>query len=160
MSEFWYDLEMLPLAARIGESWWFPLLESVHVLTAMFVVGSILFVDLRLLGVAATRYATSTFVREIVRWTWVVFAIAVISGLGMFITRASAYMTNRAFQAKLVLLALAAVNMAWFHFLGDRGIARSHGASHTTPSARLAGAFSLICWIGVTLAGRWTGHLS
>ena len=35
MTEFWSWLEMLPLAARIGESWWFPLLESIHVLTAI-----------------------------------------------------------------------------------------------------------------------------
>lgn len=160
MTDFWYGLEMLPLAARIGESWWFPLLESAHVLTAMFVVGSILFVDLRLLGVMAVRYPAQPFMREVIRWTWAAFAIAVVSGLGMFITRAGWYVLNRAFQVKLVLLALAALNMALFHYLGRRGLDRTSVAASTSASARLAGAVSLICWVGVTLAGRWTGHLS
>lgn len=160
MNEFWSWLEMLPLAARIGESWWFPLLESIHVLTAMFVVGSILFVDLRLIGLAAMRYPVTRFTRELLTWTWAAFALALVSGLGMFITRASAYMTNRAFQAKLVLLALAALNMILFHYVGQRNIAQWETTSRTSISARLAGAASLLCWAGVTLAGRWTGHLS
>ncbi len=160
MTEFWYRIEMLPLAARIGESWWFPLLESIHVLTAMFVVGAILFVDLRLLGVAAMRYPVTRFTRELLAWTWAAFALALASGLGMFITRASAYVANRAFQAKLVLLALAALNMILFHHLGRRDIARWDTAPRTSTVARLAGGASLLCWVGVTLAGRWTGHLS
>lgn len=159
MTEFWSWLELLPLAARIGESWWFPLLESIHVLTAMFVVGSILFVDLRLLGLAAMQYAASRFSRELLRWTWASFALAVLSGLGMFITRASWYATNRAFQIKVALLALAALNMLAFHVLGRRTQGRWDSAPTTTIGAKVAGFASLICWLGVTLAGRWTGHL-
>jgi len=159
MTEFWGWLEMLPLAGRIGESWWFPLLESIHVLTAMFVVGSILWVDLRLLGASGMRYAASRFTKELVSWTWGAFAIALISGFGMFMTRASWYVLNRAFQIKLLLLVLAAANMVLFHIWGARGIGQwDHGrpALH----ARIAGAASLVIWAGVTLAGRWTGHLS
>ena len=37
--QLWSSLEAWPLAAHIGETWWFPLLESLHVLTAAFVVG-------------------------------------------------------------------------------------------------------------------------
>lgn len=159
MSDFWAWLEMLPLAARIGESWWFPLLESIHVLTAMFVVGSILWVDLRLLGASGMRYAASRFTSELLSWTWGAFIVAVITGFGMFMTRASWYVMNRAFQIKLVLLVLAAANMALFHFWGAR---RIHSWDHERPivQARIAGAASLAIWIGVTLAGRWTGHLS
>ena len=42
LDEFWTWLEMQPLAAHIGETAWFPFLESVHVLSAMFVVGTVL----------------------------------------------------------------------------------------------------------------------
>jgi hypothetical protein len=160
MTEFWTWLEMLPLSARIGESWWFPLLESIHVLTAMFVVGSILFVDLRLLGLSAMRYPATRFTDELLRWTWACFAIAVVSGFGMFMTRAAWYVTNRAFQLKLLMLLLAALNMIVFHYVGNRDIQRWDAALATPPAARIAGAASLMLWAGVTLAGRWTGHLS
>lgn len=149
---------MLPLAARIGESWWFPLLESIHVLTAMFVIGSILWVDLRLLGAAGNRYPLRGYVRELLPWTWAAFVLALVTGFGMFMTRAAWYAVNPAFQLKVLMLALAALNMAAFHFWGQRGLEPS--ATAPSGAARLAGAFSLCLWVGVTLAGRWTGHLS
>jgi hypothetical protein len=149
---------MLPLALRIGESWWFPLLESIHVLTAMFVVGSILMVDLRLLGVAACRYPLSRFANELLPWTWAAFAIAVVTGLGMFITRASWYVLNWAFQLKLLMLLLAAVNMLVFQFLSSRTIAR-WDTSKPPNAARTAGAASIALWAAITLTGRWIGHL-
>jgi hypothetical protein len=160
MTEFWTWVEMLPLAARIGESWWFPLLESIHVLTAMFVVGSILFVDLRLIGWVAMRYSTTRFSAEILKWTWASFAIAFVTGVGMFMTRAGSYVLNRAFQIKLLLLGLAALNMIVFQAIGTRNIDRWDATTATSHAARFAGGVSLILWIGVTLAGRWTGHLS
>lgn len=158
MTPFLEWLEMLPLALRIGESWWFPLLESIHVLTAMFVVGSILWVDLRLLGFAANRYPVRNYLRELLGWTWVAFAIALVTGTGMFITRAQGYAVNRAFQIKLLLLVLAAVNMVLFHFWVQRDIERWNAAS-PSGAAKFAGATSLMLWMGITLAGRWTGHL-
>jgi hypothetical protein len=158
--DLWPWLEGLPLAAYIGESWWFPLLESIHVLTATFLVGSILMVDLRLLGLAATKYPVSRIVKETVPWTYSASVISVISGLGMFITRASHYVDNRAFQVKLLLLVLAGLNMAVFHLATSRGLGQRDTAVMTTTGARFAGASSLVLWLGVMLAGRWIGHLN
>lgn len=159
LDALWTTLESTPLAARIGESWWFPLLESIHVLTAMFVVATVMLVDLRLLGWGAMSYPLQRFSRELLKWTWGSFALAVASGAGMFITRASWYVANIAFQWKLALLALAAVNMALFHFLTARE-ASQWEMQQPVARVRYAGAMSLVIWIGVTLAGRWTGHLS
>jgi len=158
--EFLTWLENLPLSARIGESWWFPLLESVHVVGITLVVGSILMVDLRLLGVAARSYAVSRVSKEMVPWTWGAFAVSVITGIGMFMTRAQHYMENPAFQVKLWLLLLAGVNMVALHFVGLRHIAQWDTERKTPGLAKLAGALSLVVWTGVLLAGRWTGHLS
>lgn len=158
--DLWTWLESLPLAAHIGESWWFPFLESIHVLTGTFVVGSILMVDLRLLGVAARRHAVSRIVREVVPWTLGACTISILAGLGLFITRASHYAENPAFLVKMVLLVLAGFNMAVFHVATTRNIARWDTAATTTWSSRVAGASSLLLWIGVMLAGRWIGHLS
>ena len=159
LADLWAWLENLPLASRIGESWWFPLLESFHVLTATFVLGTILMVDLRLLGLAARQQAVTRISRELIPWSWGAFAIALVTGIGMFMTRAGTYMENPAFQIKLVLLALAGVNMAAFHFGTFRRIAQWDTAAMPTVAARFAGAASLLVWAAVMLAGRWVGHL-
>ena len=66
----WIDVENWPISWEIGGTSWFPFLESIHVIAAAFVVGSILMVDLRLLGIAAVKYSISTLSKELVPWTW------------------------------------------------------------------------------------------
>jgi len=145
---------------KIGESWWFPLLESIHVLAATFLVGSILMVDLRLLGIAARGYLVARIVREVVPWTYAASVFSIITGAALFITRASSYADNRGFQIKMVLLVFAGLNMAVFHLITARGVERADEAGITTGTSRFAGACSLLLWIGILLAGRWIGHLS
>jgi hypothetical protein len=158
--ELWTNIEMWPLSAHIGETWWFPLLESIHVLMATFVVGSILMIDLRLLGVAARQQLVTRMLKEVVPWTWGAFLLSALAGLGLFITRASAYVANPAMQIKLVLLVLAGINMAVLHFVTLKDVGRWDSAAVTSTAAKIAGSSSLLLWIGVMLAGRWIGHLS
>jgi len=157
--EFWDWIQGLPLSQYIGFSYWFPLLESIHVLAVTLVVGSIVWVDLRLLGVAGLSYPASRMARELIPWTWAAFCVAAVTGTGLFATRAGAYLENPAFQIKLGLLLLAFVNMTVFQFRTFRDIASWDTASVPPRSAKLAGAASLLLWAGVVLAGRWTGHI-
>jgi hypothetical protein len=160
LPELWSWIESLPIAAHIGATWWFPFLESIHVVASTFVVGSILMVDLRLLGLAACRYPVSRVTREVIPWTIAAFALSTVTGAGMFISQASRYAGNRAFQVKLVLLVFAVLNMIYFHLRTSRGVARWDSGAATIPAARVAGACSLALWIAIVLAGRWIGHLS
>lgn len=157
--EFWLWLQSLPLSEYIGFTAWFPFLESLHVLAVGLLVGSILMVDLRLLGVAALPYGASRMTRELIPWSWAAFAVAAVTGTGLFLTRASAYVENTPFQIKFLLIVLAGVNMAVFQFRTFKGIESWDRAARPPLEARLAGGASLLLWAGVVLAGRWTGHV-
>ena len=156
---FWMWVQDHPISQHIGFTWWFPLLESIHVIGIGLVVGSIMTVDLRLLGLTATRYPASQVVRKLVPWTWAAFVVAAVTGLGMFVTRAPAYVDNTAFQIKFLLLPLAFANMAYFQFRTFKGVAGWDTAHETPEAARFAGAASLALWAGIVIAGRWIGHL-
>ena len=155
----WQWMQDHPLSQHIGFTWWFPLLESIHVIGIGLVVGSIMTVDLRLLGLAALRYPVSRMARTLLPWTWAAFVVAAITGFGMFVTRAPAYVENPAFQIKFLLLPLAFVNMAIFHLWTYRDIAAWDTAQELPPAARVAGGASLALWAGIIIAGRWTGHI-
>ena len=116
-------------------------------------------VDLRLLNLAGTKYPVTRIIREVIPWTYAASAVSVLTGIGMFITRASRYAEIPAFQIKMTLLVLAAFNMAIFHLVSARGIAEWDAGSSTTSAARFAGACSLLLWIGIMLSGRWVGHV-
>ena len=65
------------------------------------------------------------------------------------------YVHSQLFMAKFVLMALATVNMVVFHMGAYREAASWDKALPTPTGARVAGALSLILWIGVIVFGRW-----
>lgn len=156
---FWETVQNWSLSQVIASTNWFPTLETIHVIFAALMVGAILWVDLRLIGVGATKYSVSTLNKELVPWAWGAFIIAVITGVGMFITRASGHVENPAFLSKMVLLVLAGLNMAYFHFKLNRKFEQFDNSTNTPIDVKIAGALSLILWSGVMLAGRWVGHI-
>lgn len=159
LDEFCYWLEELPLAITIGETWLFPLMESIHVIAAVFVLGSIVIADLRLLGWLGKSQPVLPLIRESILWTWLAFAVALVTGLAMFITRATGYVYNPAFIWKLILLVLAGINMLYFHRRLYPQIASLSNQSQMPAMYRVSGAISLCLWLGVMLAGRWIGHI-
>ena len=131
-----------------------PIVESLHVMAIAVVFGSILIVDLRLLGLADARRPFARLSAELLPWTWSAFTVAVITGALMFSANAVTYFGNTAFRLKLVALAAAGINMAVFEYITLRRM----GADAITPLAgRLAGAASILIWISVIVLGRWIG---
>jgi uncharacterized protein DUF6644 len=152
-------LEQLPLPREIAESpWGFPILEIVHVMAISLVVGSIAMIDLRLLGVGAQNRPITKLIGQLLPWTWVAFTVALLAGSLLFSSKATEYLHNVFFQAKLICLALAGTNMLTFHLVTARGIARWDLGRPPGP-ARAAGLLSLCLWISTVALGRWMGFV-
>lgn len=154
----WLSETSLALAIS-GSAYYFPLLETVHVVGVALVIGTISLVDLRLLGLASRGRAVSSVAAHMLPISWTGFAIALISGALMFIANATMYVSNRAFQLKLVVLALAGINMLLFHRLTYRSISAWDEAAVPPAAVKLAGGISLSCWIVTVFLGRWIGFL-
>jgi hypothetical protein len=135
----------------------FPMIESVHVLAICLVVGSILAVDLRLLGVASIGRPVSRVTSGILPLTWGAFVVAVGSGGLLFISNATKYLANGFFIAKLLLIGAAGLNMLVFHAVSARDLPKWDEQARLPVSARLAGGLSICLWIAVVACGRWIG---
>jgi hypothetical protein len=149
-------VEATPLAVAIGESsYYFPWLETIHVAALGLVLGTIAIVDLRLLGLASRIRPVRDVIAETLPFTWGGFVLALVSGSLMFISRATIYFANVPFRIKLGLLALAGLNMVVFHVLTMRSLDGWNESERTPTGARVAGASSMLLWIGIVFAGRW-----
>jgi hypothetical protein len=135
----------------------FPLIESVHVLSICLVVGSILVVDLRLLGLASIHRPVGRVISGILPLTWSAFAVAVASGSLLFISNATKYLGNGYFVAKICLICVAGLNMAIFHGFSARDLPRWENDKAPPLPARLAGGLSVLLWVAVIACGRWIG---
>lgn len=150
-------LQDLGLPTQIRESdWLFPTIETVHVFALVLVVGTIMTVDLRLLGLANKERPFSEVASEMLPWTWVAFTIAALAGMLMFSSKALTYYGNIPFRLKMVCLLLAGVNMAMFHWFGTRHL-EAWDRGRPPAAARFAGAASLLLWTTIVAAGRWIG---
>ena len=135
----------------------FPWIECLHVLAITLVVGSISVVDLRLLGLAWRDRSVRRLLHDVLPVTWAAFGLAVTSGFLLFSSNAPAYARNPFLQMKFGLLFVAGVNMALFHLWAHRSMKQWEALSRPPLRAKLAGAVSLLCWVGVVTAGRWIG---
>jgi hypothetical protein len=135
----------------------FPLIESVHVVAICLVVGSILAVDLRLLGLASINRSVSRVTQGILPLTWGAFVVAVGSGGLLFISNATKYLGNGYFIAKILLIGAAGLNMAIFHVISAKDLPRWENDARLPLPARLAGGLSILLWIAVVACGRWIG---
>ena len=128
--------------------WFYAAINTSHILGIALLVGAIVPLDLRLIGLWK-GVARDALVRVLVPVAATGLALAVSTGALLFAVRAPEYAVLPTFQIKLVLIALAAGAAIVLHALHGP---RLDGAD----SRRLAraGALSMACWVSALIAGR------
>lgn len=144
-----------PIGTAIRESeLLFPVIESVHVLAIVLLVGTVALLDLRLLGLVLRREPVSQIASQILPWTWAGFAAMFLSGFLLFWAEAVKCYGNPAFRVKVLLLVLAGLNPFVFHSTIYRRVAEWDTSPVTPVQARLAAVLSLSLWTGIIVTGR------
>jgi hypothetical protein len=145
----WCDETRLGQAIR-GVTWAFPLIETIHIISLLVLLGGILMVDVSLLG-GLKRLTPAHIMRQVkpyVNWSLVVI---LITGVLLFLSEARKAYDNDAFRPKVTLLALA---ILW-HYTVHR---RAEG-SEIPGSGKVAALVSILLWFGVGIAGRAIGFV-
>jgi hypothetical protein len=134
------------------------LLEGSHLLGLILFVGTILVVDLRLLGLIFRRTRVSVISDTILPLTVFGFAFVVITGAALVFAKPLLYYHSIWFRLKMILLTLAMLNILVFH----SRIQKSQGgwdAESVPPSkVRAAAAISLVGWLSVIICGRFIAY--
>jgi hypothetical protein len=143
--------EAAPIAALRESTYAFPLVNALHIIGIALLFGSIVALDLRLLGWRQEAGPAEAFTRLLVPVAIGGLLIAIPAGLLMFATDARAYAASPLFQAKMVIVALAIANALWLRAAERRG-------SMPQLRAALAAAASILLWLGAIVLGRMVGY--
>jgi hypothetical protein len=135
-----------------------PLVQTVHLLSISAVMGSIVLIDLKVLGLALPSQPTGDLVRRLMPWMWSSLPLLALSGMVFIFARPASYFVNPVFRAKFTLLPMALVLALVFHLAVRRDLDFWERSRGRRLSARLIAAVSLVLWIGVALAGRWIAY--
>lgn len=134
------------------------LIEGTHLITLMVFAGTILFVDLRLLGVALRTTPVSRVSESVLPWTVGGFLVLLATGSALFFSNPLEYYHNLAFRLKLVFLLAAALNIFWFHVRLQASRPEWDNAERPPARVRAAGATSIALWFLVIFAGRYMAY--
>ena len=152
LCQWLYDL---PWVVQLEESDnLFPIIESVHVLGIGLMAGTIITVDLRVLGLVFRQEPVRRIAETLLPYTWWGFALMVVSGIPLFAAESVKVIYNPAFRIKLVLLVIAGINAALFHGSVYRTVDSWGRGSRSPLPARALAALSATLWFGVIVSGR------
>ncbi len=128
----------------------YPTLETMHLVAIALVFGTVVIVDLRLLGVIRTIDAR-LLAKTLLPWTLAGFALALLTGLTMFTSRIGDFIGNPAFITKMCLLFAAGTNAA---------VLRARGAlDEKSVVTKAQAALSIVMWIAIIFCGRWIAYV-
>jgi uncharacterized protein YacL len=136
----------------------YPLIESIHVWTMAVFFGSVVMFDLRLLGVALRKVPASEVVDRLLPLTIATFVIMVISGTLLFYAIPLRSYQSIFFRFKMLLMLLAGLNVWLFHSRVYPKVATWDVEGVPPRRARVAGAVSLVLWIGIIFSGRMIAY--
>jgi hypothetical protein len=129
-----------------------PACACLHFLGLSLLIGTVGLFDLRLLGFA--RGLAPAAMHRLIPWGVGGFVVNLITGTLFVIGQPFRYIHNPAFQLKLAFIAVLGINMLVFYASAYRQVARLGPDAATPFRAKIAGATSLILWVGVICAGR------
>jgi hypothetical protein len=135
----------------------YSIIESVHVWSLILFFGLVIIFDLRLLGWAFQKVPVSEFSWRLLPWTVLGFVLMVISGVLLVYAIPVRSYQNLFFRFKLILLLLAGINVLIFHSRYP-GITKWDNDAKPPRPVRIAGAMSLVLWIGIVVSGRMIAY--
>lgn len=148
----WLESTALSQAMR-GSLWMYPIVEIVHILGFVILVGSVAMFDFRVLGMSKAL-PVQRLGRHLLRWAVASLVLIVPAGLMMFSAHPQDFVNNRIFLLKLLLILAAVVNAAIFHAWTYRSVDQWDTLVSAPASAKLHAALSLVIWIAVISCGR------
>ena len=142
------------LARTVGEfvtetPWMWPTCETLHFVGLSLLLGVVVLVDLRVLGVLKGLSFAS--LHRLLPWAALGFGVNVVTGMLFFVGMPGQYTRNVAFYWKVGLVMLAGANALYFTLLEEPW---SLGSGQDAPlTAKIVAVSAMILWVGVMYFG-------
>jgi hypothetical protein len=137
--------------------WMWPFMENLHFTGLSIMFGSLLVIDLRVIGV--TKVIPMHGALKLIPLAIIGFAINLITGIAFYMGDPFRYTGNLAFQWKMALIIIAGINALWFWFGEHAKLSKLADGVDAEFSAKVIAALSLCIWIVVIILGRLIPYL-
>jgi len=134
--------------------WIWPILEDLHFIGLILLLGTIGVLNLRVLGFM--KRLPIAPLHRFIPWGIAGFIINVITGFMFYLGMPGFYVLNFVFQLKILAVLLAGGTLLLFYCTSAfRGLERVGPGEDAAASAKLIAACSLLLWLAVIILGRY-----
>ncbi len=130
--------------------WMFPMIQCFHLLALSLLGGTVLALDMRMLGFGLTATPVAELGRRLLPWMKASLIVINVSGILMFLSEAIKCFYSPPFFYKITLLLLAMIYTFTFR---QRVVETSESAAPS--KLKITALLSLALWFGVGFSGRW-----
>ena len=132
--------------------WTWPIAETIHFFGLCLLLGALLVIDLRLLGV--NRLLPAISVHDLLPIAYVGFGLNLATGILFYVGDPHRYTPNIGFQLKMLLILLAGLNALYYQMKIHPIMASLDDSTNLPTNVKAVGATSLVLWFGVLAYGR------
>ena len=134
-------------------TWMFAVIESIHLLALSVIGGSVLIVDLRLLGFGIRTHTLAHVAREAQPWFIASWTVMIVTGSLLFASEPQKLYYSTPFAVKMSCLLLGTI----FALTVRRKVTLADEGQVNGIWLKLVALVSLALWFGVGAGGRWVG---
>src|ERR1043166_5242028 len=104
----WLEHSSLAETLRSGD-YYYQIVEVTHYFSMFALIGSIVVTDFSVLGIPKRRDPAGRVGRKLFPWTWISFAVVVVTGILLMLPTAVDMYEHRALRLKMLFIALALI---------------------------------------------------
>ena len=140
---------------QVHNAWTIPVIQSIHIVGIALVMGSVLMIDLRILGWAETDQSVGQTARRFGPWLTGALWLMLASGLLMVIGQPTRELMAFSFRLKMALVATGAiVAVLLLRALKKQG----SGVGDQGSGMRALAIVTFVAWVCVILLGRFIAY--
>jgi uncharacterized membrane protein len=134
-----------------GTKWMWPVCETLHFIGLSLLMGVVILVDLRMLGVM--KNVSFPVLHRLLPWGILGFGINVLTGLLFFIGSPDQYVKSVPFQWKMALVLIAGANALYFTMFDEVWVLKA--GDEAPMQAKVAAGSAVLLWVAI----MWCGNM-
>jgi putative copper export protein len=156
MLEFANWLASTSLSATVVNNlWMIPAIQSVHIIAIGLLVGALLMLDMRVLGVLSKDQTIAQVNNRYAPWIWGAILVLAISGCLLIVGEPKRELLSFSFWAKMTLLVIGIAIVLAFQSYLKANMAMWKDTGEPTPRTKFYAILSICIWAAIIFLGRF-----
>ena len=138
-----------------------PIIQTIHILGVAAIMGSIVLISARGMGLGLRSQALDEMVERLFPWLWLAMASNIFSGAFFVLARPYRYADNPIFIVKIsmIFLAFPLAHVLRYLIRSESYVGKQAIEKQKPTGIRVISFLSIILWLSITVSGRWIAYV-